>query len=100
MLRAEVNELSHSTDQYYLTHGPLSPSAFRLFESNPYGRRSLTEDARFEPTADTYSDLNFFAIVSRQTYGDFRHRYRKQTDLRLRLFHHRHRKQTDLRLRL
>ncbi len=34
-----------------MTHGPLSPSAFRLFES------TLTRDARFEPTADTDMDI-------------------------------------------
>ncbi len=41
-----------------MTHGPLSLSAFCLFESNPYRRHSLAEEARFEPTADTDTDTD------------------------------------------
>ncbi len=46
-----------------MTHGPLSQSAYRLFKSNPYGRRSLTEDARFEPTADTDMDTRVRSLM-------------------------------------
>jgi hypothetical protein len=34
-----------------MTHGPLSPSAFRLFES------TFTGGAKFEPTADRDTDI-------------------------------------------